>query len=114
MKKISIFAVASLALIAIVAWLLTFGFPTAADQHAIVVSAGIAYVAQVISFTIVRAFGPTNVFAGWGVGMLIRFAVLAIYALIGAKALGLPLTAALVSLVTLFFVSTLLEPVLLT
>lgn len=114
MKKVAIFAVASLALIVLGAWLLTFGFPTAADSHAIAVSAGIAFVVQLISFTILRAFGPTNLFAGFGVGMLLRFAVVAIYALIGAKALGLPLTAALVSLVTLLFVSTLLEPVLLT
>jgi hypothetical protein len=39
--------------------------------------------------------------------------VLAIYALIGVKVLGLELTPALVSLAAFFFVSTLAEPVLL-
>jgi hypothetical protein len=36
-----------------------------------------------------------------------------LYALVFAKALGLPLSSALVSLAAFFFVSTLLEPVLL-
>jgi len=53
------------------------------------------------------------VVAGWGMGMLIRFIVLAIYAFLGARVLGLPIAAALVSLAAFFFVSTLLEPVLL-
>ncbi|MDQ2767977.1 MAG: hypothetical protein M3Y30_12575, partial [Gemmatimonadota bacterium] len=113
MKKIAIFIIASAALIALAAWLLTIAFPTAQDRHAIVVSAGIAYVAQLLSFVIVRAWAATNVVAGWGLGMLLRFVVLALYALVFAKALGLPLTSALVSLAVFFFVSTLLEPVLL-
>jgi hypothetical protein len=112
-KTLAIFALVSLALIAVVAWLLTFAFPSPDNLHAIIVSAGIAYVAQLVSFAVVRAFRATNVFAGWGLGMLVRFGVLVIYALVGVKALELPLTAALVSLVSFFFVSTLLEPVLL-
>jgi hypothetical protein len=79
----------------------------------VTVSAGIAYVAQLVSFAVVRAFRTTNVFAGWGLGMLVRFGVLVVYALVGARALDLPMTSALVSLVSFFFVSTLLEPVLL-
>jgi hypothetical protein len=51
--------------------------------------------------------------AGWGVGVLLRFVVLAAYALVGAKALGLPLAPALISLVAFFFVTSLVEPVLL-
>jgi hypothetical protein len=113
MKKLAIFAVVSLVLVAAAAWVLTIAFPTAADLHAIVVSAGIAYVVQLFSFVIARAWAATNVVAGWGLGMLLRFAVLALYALVFARALGLPLTSALVSLAAFFFVSTLLEPVLL-
>jgi hypothetical protein len=112
-KKVAIFALASLALIALVAWLMTFAFPSSGERHAIAVSAVIAYVAQLVAFGVVRAYRTTNVFAGWGLGMLVRFGVLAVYALIGVKALQLPLSAALLSLVTFFFVSTLLEPVLL-
>ena len=113
MKKFAIFAVATAALVTIAAWVLTYAFPTAEDCHAIVVSAAIAYVVQLVSFLIARAWAATNVVAGWGLGMLIRFAVLAMYALFGASLLGLTPTAALVSLAAFFFVSTLLEPVLL-
>lgn len=113
MRKTAIFAAVSLVVIVLLAWILTFAFPTAADRHAIVVSAAIAYVVQLCSFTVARAFAATNVVAGWGLGMLLRFGVLAIYALIFVKVLGLPTSAALVSLVAFFFVSTLFEPVLL-
>jgi hypothetical protein len=113
MKKAAIFALVSLLLIALVAWMLTYAFPTAADEHAIVVSAAVAWVVQLVSFAIARSWAATNVVAGWGLGMLIRFFVLAIYALIGVKVLGLEITSALVSLAAFFFVSTLAEPVLL-
>jgi hypothetical protein len=113
MKRTAIFALVSLAAIAFAAWMLTYAFPTAADEHAIVVSAVTAYVVQLVSFTIARSWAATNVVAGWGLGMLLRFFVLAIYALIGVKVLGLPTTSALVSLAAFFFVSTLAEPVLL-
>ncbi|HSU92679.1 MAG TPA: hypothetical protein VLI43_03165 [Gemmatimonadaceae bacterium] len=113
MKKTAIFALVSLPVIALFAWMLTYAFPTAADAHSIVVSAVIAWVVQLVSFAIARSWAASNVIAGWGLGMLIRFFVLAIYALIGVKVLGLELTPALVSLAAFFFVSTLAEPVLL-
>ncbi len=113
MRKTAIFALVSLVVIALVAWILTFAFPTPADRHALVVSAGIAFVVQLISFTVARAWATTNVVAGWGLGMLLRFGVLAIYALVFVKVLALPMSAALVSLAAFFFVSTLFEPVLL-
>ena len=113
MKKTASFALVSLLAIAVFAWMLMYAFPTAADAHAIVVSAAIAYVVQLVSFTIARSWAATNVVAGWGLGMLIRFFVLALYALIGVKVLQLQPTSALVSLAAFFFVSTLAEPVLL-
>jgi hypothetical protein len=113
MKKTAVFAIVSLLEIVLIGWMLTYAYQTAADRHAIVVSAVIAWVVQLISFAIARSWAATNVVAGWGLGMLIRFLVLAMYALFGAKVLGLPLTPALVSLAVFFFVSTLVEPVLL-
>ncbi len=113
MKKIAIFSGGSLALIAGAGWLLALAFSTAADRRAIVFSAVFAYVVQLCSFAMTRAFSATSVVAGWGLGMLFRFGGLVLYALFGARLLGLPLTAALVSLAAFFFVSTLLEPVLL-
>jgi hypothetical protein len=113
MRKTAIFAAVSAVVVALVAWMLTLAFETAADQHAILVSAIIAYVVQLVSFSVARAWATTNVIAGWGLGMLLRFFVLALYALVFVKVLGLPMTSALVSLAAFFFVSTLLEPVLL-
>ncbi len=113
MKKSAIFAGGSLALILVLAWLFALVFPTPHDRHAITVSAIVAYVVQLCSFAMTRAYATTNVMAAWGLGMLLRFFVLAAYALVGARLLGLPMTAALVSLAAFFFVSTLLEPVLL-
>jgi hypothetical protein len=112
-KKLAIYAIASAALIAGAGWLLTFAFRTASDRHAMIVSAVVGYAVQLLAFAIARAWTATNVVAGWGMGMLIRFIVLAIYAFLGSRVLGLPVAAALVSLAAFFFVSTLLEPVLL-
>ena len=68
---------------------------------------------QVLSFAIVKLSAKTNVMAGWGVGAILRFVVLGVYALVVVKALGLHSGAALLSLVAFFFLSTLLEPLLL-
>ena len=113
MKKMASYAVVSALAIALFGWVLRYAFPTAADAHAIVVSAVVAYVVQLVSFAIARGWAATNVIAGWGLGMLIRFFVLAIYTLIAVNVLGLALTPALVSLAAFFFVSTLAAPVLL-
>ena len=113
MKKWVTYAIGSAVLIAGAGWLLILAFPTASDRHAINVSAVAAYAVQLLTFAVARAWAATNVVAGWGMGMLIRFIVLSIYAFLCVKVLGLPIAAALVSLAAFFFVSTLLEPVLL-
>ena len=83
-KKLAIFAIviaASIALRGVDAR--CSRFPRRADRHAIVVSAVIALRgAALLAFMVARAFATTNVVAGWGLGMLLRFVVLAIYALI--------------------------------
>ena len=113
MKPVVLFAVLSLVLIAVVGWVMTFVFDSPTAAQAIWTSAAIAFAVQVIAGAIVKLSARTNVIAGWGVGAIIRFVVLAVYALVFVKALGLPSTAALVSLAAFFFVSTLLEPLLL-
>jgi hypothetical protein len=47
---------------------------------------------------------------GWGIGALLRVAVLALYGVVGPRALGLPLAPALVSFALFVFVSTVIEP----
>jgi hypothetical protein len=113
MKPVLMFAGLSLALIGVVAWVMTLVFRSPFDARAIWTSAAIAFGVQLIAGAIVKLSAKTNVIAGWGVGAIIRFAVLALYALVIVKALGLPSAAALVSLAAFFFVSTLLEPLLL-
>lgn len=113
MKGISVFAVVSAAIIAVVAWLLGLVFTAPADYHAVWVSAAIAYVVQLFTFAIARFTAGNNVVLGWGIGVLLRFVTLVVYGFLILKPYGLPPAAAMLSLVAFFFLSTLIEPVLL-
>lgn len=113
MKPIVMFAGLSLALIAITAFLITLAYGSPEAARAVWTSAAVAFSVQVLAFAIVKLSAKTNVMAGWGVGAILRFAVLTVYALVIVKALGLQSGAALLSLVAFFFLSTLLEPLLL-
>ena len=112
-RAMAIYAAISLALIAGGAWLLGQAFSSPAERRAVWTSAAIAWVVQLATFALARRTSLTNPFAGFGAGMLIRFAVLALYAFLVIDRLALPSAAALLSLATFFFVSTLVEPPLL-
>jgi hypothetical protein len=107
------FAALSIALVAALGWVLSLVFRTAADQRAILTSAVIAVIVQIITFGIVRLSAEKNVIAGWGLGAVLRFLVLGVYALVIVRAFALPTAAALVSLASFLFASTLVEPLLL-
>lgn len=99
----------------IVVALLAFGlsrfvWTDAASQHTVVVSAWVAFVVQIFTFSICRLVAVQNLIAGWGIGTLLRFATVGVWAFVMIKALGLVPGPALLSLVTFFFVSTLIEP----
>ena len=113
MKSLGLFAVASLVLIGLAAGVMIFFYKSPDAARAVWTSAAIAFAVQVVAFAIVKLAAKENVMAGWGIGAIIRFVVLGVYALVIVKALGLNSGAALVSLVAFFFVSTLLEPLLL-
>lgn len=83
-------------------------------RRAVLVSGGIALVVQAVAFTLARLASPGNVFKAWGAGSVLRFVVLVVYALALLRPLGLAAVPALVSLAALFFVSTVLESLLLT
>lgn len=70
----------------------------------------IALGVQVLAFAVARPFVATNPIAGWGLGSLIRFAVVMVHAFVGVKALGLQSGPALLSLVGFLFVTMLVEP----
>jgi len=82
-----------------------------ASAGAVHASAWLAVVVQTFTFSIAMLVARTQVMAGWGLGVMLRFATLAFWAFLGATALGLPTTPALMSLVIFYFVSTLIEPI---
>jgi hypothetical protein len=87
-----------------------FVFTDASSASAVRASAWLAFTVQILTFAIARLVSRENVMAGWGMGIILRFATVAFWALLGIKAMGLPMTPALLSLAMFFFVSTLVEP----
>jgi hypothetical protein len=104
------YAVAMLATIALVGWLLTMALGGAGAMNAIGLSAIVAAVVQIAAFGVTRSMIARNVMAAWAAGSLVRFLALFIYGLLAIKVLGLPPVPALISLAVFFFLSTLLEP----
>ncbi len=113
MKAGAYFAAATAGLIG-VSWLvLRLGFHSPADANALFTSAAVAFAVQIATFAVARRAAHRNLMVGWGIGTVLRLLALVLYAFLVAPALGLPRSAALVSLVTFFFVSMLVEPLLL-
>jgi hypothetical protein len=92
--------------------LLSLAFHGPGDAQAIWLSGAVAVAVQLTAFSLSRLAGAGNLMARMGTGMLVRFVALVVYALVVAFLLKLPDVAALVSLATFFFLSTLIEPLL--
>ena len=92
--------------------LLSMVFRGPGDRPAVWLSAAVAVGVQLVAFWLSHAAGRISLVARMGTGALVRFVAVVAYALLVGLALKLPLVAALVSLVTFFFLSTLLEPLL--
>jgi heme/copper-type cytochrome/quinol oxidase subunit 4 len=89
-------------------------YRTPSERQAVLVSAVIALVVQLIAFTFARLLAERgNAIAGWGVGALVCFVALIVFGFV-SRALGVPQNAALLSLATFFFLTELIEPPLLT
>ena len=112
-RSTAIFAAVSVPIIAVLAWVMTLVWGGAPARHAIVVSAVLAFVVQIFAFAAARLAPPDQAMAGWGIGVLLRLVVLMGYALAAPRALSVPAAPALVSLVAFFFVTSLVEPLLL-
>lgn len=112
-RSILTYALLTVAVVAVAGWLLTLGFHGARDAAAVRLSAAVAVLVQVAAFAVARLWATRNVVAAWGAGALLRLLTLMVYALLAVKVLALPAVAALVSIVLFFFLSTLLEPLLL-
>jgi hypothetical protein len=96
----------------LVGGLLAAIFRRPGDLRAIGISGVVALVVQCTAFSLSRMVGAGNLAARLGAGALLRFLALAIYAVLVVFVLKLPATAALISLATFFFVSTVIEPLL--
>ena len=107
---ISRYALVTIAVIAIVGWLLTLALTDAGAASAIGISATVAIVVQIAAFAITTMMAPKNIIAAWGAGALARMLTLFVYALLAIRVLGLPAVPALISLAVFLFLSTLLEP----
>ena len=109
-RSIALFAVVATFVAAILGGSLALFFSDAASRRAVLVSAALALVVQLLVFVGLRLAPREHVIAAWGLGTLARFGILAIYAFVVVRALALPTATALVSFVGCLFALTLLEP----
>jgi hypothetical protein len=113
MKSFALFVGATAVIVAGAGALLAALFPSDGERHAILVSACVAVGVQLFAFAIARLTLRSNPIAGWGLGALMRMVALGVYALVIVNAMELAPTAALISLAVFFFLTTLVEPLLL-
>jgi hypothetical protein len=111
-KGFSRYAMATVGVVLAVGALLSLAFRGPGDAAAIWLSAAIAVGVQLAAFPLGRLAGVNNVMARMGTGAILRLLTIVVYAIVVAKVLMLPLPAALVSMAAFFFLTTLLEPLL--
>jgi hypothetical protein len=116
-RALAYFAGVSGALIIIATIILRMYFRTVSDHKAMLVSAGLAFAVQLGSYALLRpkrsGHGvPGELLVRWAYGSALRLIVLVLYAPI-ARIANASLDAALVSLVTFFFLTMMAEPLLL-
>jgi hypothetical protein len=116
-RALGFFAGVSAALIITATIILRTYFRTVEQHNAMLVSAGLAFAVQLGSYALLRPARPGRGAPGelllrWGIGAVLRFFVLVLFAPL-ARIFNLSLDAALVSLVTFFFMTMMAEPLLL-
>lgn len=109
-RAVALFLAAQVVLLVVVGFVLAWLFRAPGDLSAVLTAGWVALGVQLLTFAIVRLASREQVIAAWGLGVLVRFAVVALWAFLLVPALGLPATPALLSLVAFFFVSTVVEP----
>lgn len=109
MRGLALFAALALVAIALAGGALALVFRGPGSGRAILVSAALAWGVQLFTYAVVRLAGPSKVMAAWGLGVVMRLALLLLYAFLGVRLLGLPAAPALLSLATFLFVSTVIE-----
>jgi hypothetical protein len=110
MRAVALFVAAQLVLLPLVGLVLAQFYDAPGDAKAVVTAGAVAFGVQVLTFAIARLVSREQVIAAWGLGVLVRFAVVALWAFVLIPALALNAPAALISLVAFLFVSTVVEP----
>lgn len=80
-------------------------------MRALVWSLAVGVAVQLVAWAIWRVLRDRGGMVAWGVGALLRFVALVIYAFVADRVLGLPIAPALLSLAAFFFVTTLIESI---
>lgn len=116
-RALGLFAGVSAALIIIATVILRTYFRTVDEHKSMLVSAGLAFAVQLGTYALLRPgrsehSAPGDLLIRWGIGAVMRLFVLVLYAPL-ARVMFLSLDAALVSLVTFFFMTMMAEPLLL-
>lgn len=99
--------------VALLGAILAAPFHGPGDIAALLTSGLVALVVQPAVVLLCRRLVPGNLTAKMGLGMIIRFLTLVLYAVIVVSATRLPATAALVSLASFYLLSSLIEPLVL-
>jgi hypothetical protein len=110
LRAVALFVASQAVLLPLVGVVLAQFYDAPGDAAAIMTAAGVAFAVQVLTFAVARLVAREQVIAAWGLGVLVRFAVVALWAFVLIGALGLNAPAALISLVAFLFVSTVVEP----
>lgn len=113
MRAMGAFAAAALVVMAIAGLVLSRFYGAPDEIRSIVISGGVAFAVQLLTFVMLKLGGPKNVMAAWGVGAVVRLVMLVVYALVIVPAVGLT-TSAPLFLAVFFFLTMLVEPLLLT
>jgi len=113
-RGVVLYFLASLVVIGLAAAVFVAVYSAQAERRTIVVSALVALGVQLVAFAFARILADKgNAIVGWVLGAAVCFAVLLVYGFV-CRSLGLPQTAALLSLATFFFLTELIEPPFLT
>ena len=112
-QSIALYTLVCLVVIALAGAVLAMLWGAPLERRAVLVSALVALVVQMVAFAIARLLAANgNGIAGWALGAVICLVVLVIHGFV-SRGLGLPSNVALLSLATFFFLTELIEPPLL-
>ena len=106
------YAAVALGVVLLAAGLFLAGFRAPGEAQAIWLSAAVAIGVQAAAVTVRQTAGHMHLTARMASGMIVRFIGLVAYAVVAAKVLALPATAALLSFATFLFLMLVIEPIL--